>query len=157
MQAEEFLGLLHGVRRTPRGWMAQCVSHADKSPSLHIREGEDGRILLHCFAGCSVLDICTALHLTLADLFPANEKPSHQIRHECRQRQAAREEQTRQHHARGLTADVLREAERLVQSARGIPDSHTWPHAKRDRILNQLADTYAVLDREGVLYASAGI
>jgi hypothetical protein len=44
------------------------ISHADKNPSLSIRE-KNGRILLHCFAACSVEGICAALGLEMHDLF----------------------------------------------------------------------------------------
>lgn len=40
-------------KATPRksqGFMAICPNHADRNPSLSVRETEGGRILLHCFA-----------------------------------------------------------------------------------------------------------
>ena len=45
-------GALNG-RRSGRGWSARCPAHDDRNPSLHILDGEDGRLLLWCFAGCS--------------------------------------------------------------------------------------------------------
>ncbi|MDA2916105.1 toprim domain-containing protein [Nitrospinae bacterium AH_259_B05_G02_I21] len=36
-----------------RGWRAHCPVHEDQTPSLHIAEGKNGRLLLKCFAGCS--------------------------------------------------------------------------------------------------------
>jgi hypothetical protein len=63
--------LLAGVRQTgPRSWVAKCPAHEDRSPSLSIREHQDGRWLMHCFAGCDVHDICAAIGIELADLFP---------------------------------------------------------------------------------------
>lgn len=77
--AELFLSRLEGVRQTgPDKWTARCPAHDDKSPSLSIRELDDGRILIHCFAGCEALDIVQAVGLTLADLFP--EPLDHQLR-----------------------------------------------------------------------------
>jgi putative DNA primase/helicase len=35
-------------------FMARCATHDDREPSLSISEGEDGRVLLNCFAGCDV-------------------------------------------------------------------------------------------------------
>ena len=59
-----------GVRQTaPSRWIARCPAHEDRSPSLSIREMEDGRILLHCFAGCGAIDVVQAIGLSLADLF----------------------------------------------------------------------------------------
>jgi hypothetical protein len=34
------------------GWTARCPAHDDRNPSLSITEDRDGRVLLHCFAGC---------------------------------------------------------------------------------------------------------
>jgi hypothetical protein len=157
MILEDLLSLLQGVRRSSRGWIGRCPAHADQSPSLSIHEGDDQRILLHCFSGCTALEMCTALRLSLADLFPANKKPAHQIQHESRQRQAAHVAQAQQQHARGLALDVLRQAEHLLSKARGFPESHTWSNARRERMLNQVADAYDVLDREGMLNESVGI
>ena len=49
------------ARRSGRGWVARCPAHEDRTPSLSIRGTEDGRLLLHCFAGCSWSAIRTAL------------------------------------------------------------------------------------------------
>lgn len=69
-----FLDRLEGVRPNGGGrWIARCPSHADRSPSLAIREIEDGRLLIHCHAGCDPADVVGAVGLTLADLFP--ERP----------------------------------------------------------------------------------
>ena len=62
---------LKKVRKTKPGqWMACCPAHDDKNPSLSLFENNDGRILLHCFAGCGGSDIVSAIGLTLADLYP---------------------------------------------------------------------------------------
>ena len=66
---ERILSLLDGVRKTGDGrWIAKCPSHEDQSPSLAIREADD-RVLLHDHAGCSPEEICSALGITLSDLF----------------------------------------------------------------------------------------
>jgi hypothetical protein len=51
-------------------WIARCPAHEDRSPSLTIRLEDDGRILVHCFAGCSAIDVVGALGLAMTDLFP---------------------------------------------------------------------------------------
>jgi hypothetical protein len=62
---------LEGVRKTgPDRYIAKCPAHEDRSPSLSVRELADGRILLHCFAGCDVGAIAAALGLQLSALFP---------------------------------------------------------------------------------------
>src|SRR2546427_10299468 len=52
------------------GWSAKCPAHEGHGDtSLSLDEGEDGRALLHCFAGCRPKQIVVALGLTMADLF----------------------------------------------------------------------------------------
>ena len=54
---EPMLSRLDGVRRVGSGWLARCPAHPDREPSLSVGEGEGGRLLLHCFAGCAYQDI----------------------------------------------------------------------------------------------------
>jgi len=69
--ADKLLNRLDGLRDNGRGrWMARCPAHDDRSPSLSIRETDDGIILLRCFAGCSAADMLAAVGLELRDLFP---------------------------------------------------------------------------------------
>lgn len=64
-------------RRAGKGWSARCPAHDDQNPSLSISEGDDGRVLLRCHAGCTAESICSALGLTVADLFaPSNKRRS---------------------------------------------------------------------------------
>jgi hypothetical protein len=63
------LSRLDKVRETGSNrWMACCPAHEDKSPSLSIRELQDGRTLVHCFAGCAPDDILAAVSLSWKDL-----------------------------------------------------------------------------------------
>jgi hypothetical protein len=50
--------------------MAQCGGHEDRTPSLSVHEGIDGRCFLHCFAGCDTEAVLDALDLDWIDLFP---------------------------------------------------------------------------------------
>lgn len=71
MSAESLLSRLERVKRTGSGrWIARCPAHDDRGPSLSIRELDDGRILIHCFAGCSADSILSAAGLNFCDLFP---------------------------------------------------------------------------------------
>jgi hypothetical protein len=54
---------------TEKGWMARCPAHQDKHRSLSVGEGDDRRVLLNCFAGCTTEEIVAALGLHLSDLF----------------------------------------------------------------------------------------
>src|SRR3989344_5592337 len=71
MLIDELIGRLH-AKREGAGYKAHCPAHEDSNPSLSIREGRDGRILLKCHAGCSTEQILAALGLELRDLFAEN-------------------------------------------------------------------------------------
>lgn len=58
-----------GPKRTGADWTARCPAHDDRNPSLSVSEGTDGRVLLHCFAGCSTDAVCSALGMKTVDLF----------------------------------------------------------------------------------------
>jgi 5S rRNA maturation endonuclease (ribonuclease M5) len=47
-------------RQVGAGWMARCPAHDDRNPSLAIRE-KDGKVLVHCHAGCNQRDVIEAL------------------------------------------------------------------------------------------------
>jgi hypothetical protein len=66
-----FVDQLDKVRSTGKNqWMACCPSHEDLSPSLSIKQLDDGRVLLHCFGGCAVEDVVASVGLRMTDLFP---------------------------------------------------------------------------------------
>lgn len=55
-----------------KGWSARCPAHPDQQPSLSIAEGDGGRALVRCHAGCTTEAIVAAVGLRLADLMPAD-------------------------------------------------------------------------------------
>src|SRR5262245_4827717 len=61
-----------GGRRCGRGWTAGCPAHKDRTPSLAIHE-RNGRVLVHCHAGCSQADVIAALRAR--GLWPERERP----------------------------------------------------------------------------------
>ncbi|SDY68736.1 hypothetical protein [Nitrosomonas sp. Nm33] len=63
------------IRRQNGGLLAFCPGHNDrKSRSLAVNVGDDGRVLLKCFAGCSIHEITSAMGLSVSDLFPDTSK-----------------------------------------------------------------------------------
>ncbi len=60
MEAELLAVALGGIR-AGRGWMVKCPAHEDRTPSLSVRTGRDGRTLVHCHAGCSQTTVIEAL------------------------------------------------------------------------------------------------
>lgn len=71
--AHWLLERLDGVHVTGDGWMARCPAHDDHTPSLSFRVTQSAVVLLHCFAGCQLPDICEALGIEVRDLFPSRE------------------------------------------------------------------------------------
>jgi hypothetical protein len=68
---DRLLARLQKVKRSgQQSWAACCPAHDDSHPSLCLRQLADGRILLHCFAGCAVSDVVAAVGMDIADLFP---------------------------------------------------------------------------------------
>jgi len=67
------LNRLEKVKGKKGRWTACCPAHVDRSPSLAITALDDGRILLKCFAGCSVNEIVTAVGMDIQDLFPKEQ------------------------------------------------------------------------------------
>ena len=63
------LDQVEDVRTLGSGWMATCPAHDDGTPSLSIGEGDDGRCLIHCFAGCEIDAVLDALGLDSSDIF----------------------------------------------------------------------------------------
>jgi putative DNA primase/helicase len=68
------IGIALKGRRNGNGWLVRCPcpnhgkGRGDRFPSLSVADGDDGRLLLRCFAGCEFVDILDELkHRGLAD------------------------------------------------------------------------------------------
>ena len=61
-----------------RQWIARCPGHDDHTPSLSIGVGADGRVLLHCQAGCTFDEVLAAMNpaISKSDLFPKHASPN---------------------------------------------------------------------------------
>ena len=102
----------------PRGpahdFSTRCPAHEDRSPSLSVREGADGRAVLWCFAGCDIEDVIRALELSWTDLFPDGH------------RRAPRARQPRL-----VSEPALASAKRVLEAA-----GHEWrPTAEPDMVI----------------------
>src|SRR6476659_5098104 len=60
MKAETIAKALGG-RKAGGAWMARCPAHDDREPSLSIRKGDDGKVLVRCHAGCDQERVIAAL------------------------------------------------------------------------------------------------
>ncbi|MBQ9369120.1 MAG: hypothetical protein IJT83_15160, partial [Victivallales bacterium] len=69
MNITEILGRFHGVQHSGTdAWKAQCPAHDDTNASLCISV-KQGKVLVHCQAGCATETVLSAVHLEMKDLF----------------------------------------------------------------------------------------
>ena len=137
-QVDSLLLHLDKVKRTGKGkWIARCPAHDDKGPSLTIRELEDERVLVHCFAGCSVHEVVGAIGLDMAALFPPRD-----IQHGKSERRPF------------PAADVLRavgfEALVVCAAAAAMMAGEPFTQADRDRLILATERIQAGLTAAGV-------
>lgn len=104
------LSRLDGVKPAGKGWRACCPSCGGRSSKVSIAEGDDGRVLLHCFSGCDAAAIVSAADLQLSDLFPAR-LPNDSAESRRRMRRAVRESQW------GAALEMLAQEARVVHFA----------------------------------------
>ena len=72
---DNFVSRLSKAKRTGNdSYIACCPAHEDRSPSMTVREVEDGMLLIHCFAGCGIDAIAGAIGFSVSDLMP-DKKP----------------------------------------------------------------------------------
>jgi putative DNA primase/helicase len=59
-------------RKAGGQWICQCPAHEDRRPSLAVRDGDGGIVLVFCHAGCKQSDVIDALKAR--DLWDALER-----------------------------------------------------------------------------------
>lgn len=78
MDVREFVSYLR-VAKGPTSsgeYLCKCPAHDDRTASLCIGTGADGRILVKCQAGCATQDVVKAMGLKMSDLYPEGSKPA---------------------------------------------------------------------------------
>ncbi len=108
----------------PGRWLACCPAHADRSPSLAIREAEDSTILIKCFTGCSTEDVVAAVGMSLADLFPRRETDSWRASRRPGERWVPRD----------VLAAIAREALVVTLAAEAVRGGHPLAREDLDRL-----------------------
>ena len=74
-RGNEFIELIERVTGAKsiegkNGWTIKCPAHSDGSPSLSVRENDAGtKLLVNCYAGCSITEICNSLDIRVSQLF----------------------------------------------------------------------------------------
>jgi hypothetical protein len=96
-----------GGRRSGRGWVARCVSHEDRRPSLSLADGDGGRLLVRCWAGCDSSDILR--ELARLGLLPPRERPTAEAAERWRREQADLADAEMWAHGARLRLDAARE------------------------------------------------
>jgi hypothetical protein len=137
------LDRLEGVKARGRNqWVARCPAHDDRSPSLSIRELDDGRILIHDFGGCPATDVLAAVGMELGDLFPErlddHKPPSRDRLH--------------RHAAVEALKTISTEALVVVVAAENLAVGVALDDADRDRLMDAATKVRAA--REAVTWAS---
>src|SRR6266576_1400415 len=112
--AHKIISRLKNVTGNERkGWHACCPNpdhgkrRGDRNPLLHIDKKSNGNVLLHCFAGCELEAILSAIGLKLKDLY---------VEASDRNQPDAAQEQQVTNPSDGLTLIQLAEAKKLSPS-----------------------------------------
>lgn len=72
---DKVLEKAEGIREANSGWLVSCPlpdhgqGRGDKNPSVSVTEGDDGRALVKCNAGCGTEEIVSTWGLSMSDLF----------------------------------------------------------------------------------------
>jgi phage/plasmid primase-like uncharacterized protein len=126
--AERIADLLHAKQRGRGKWIANCPAHSDKTPSLSIKEGRDGRCLLWCFAGCRLSEILEKTNLELRDLFPSSPSSPEQMRAAVAERDRRERAKRERAQAERLIASKIRKLtmlhDEVGEKLAYLPDQH---------------------------------
>jgi hypothetical protein len=133
MTAADIIAALGGRMRGKSAGTACCPAHNDRSPSLSIADGGDGKLLVHCHAGCEQVEVIDALRRL--GLWPGQiEEPCLRIdgeREHRQQRDAARERDRARRDA--FVAGIWQRVWADAQPARGSPIDQWLLHRAIDR------------------------
>ncbi len=145
MTIHQFLALFPSAKETRKGWDVCCPAHDDQHPSLGVMEGDDGKIVLNCFAGCTPEDICESLGLRLSDLFADAPLNGHA---EPRARSLKPLSPRKRAFAFDLHAlDLRQHAEQILAVASRCDDCETWTNEDRELAMKAVGRAYTDLER----------
>jgi 5S rRNA maturation endonuclease (ribonuclease M5) len=69
LDAEHIARTLGGAKKTGSDWSCKCPAHEDNRASLSVGHGRDGKLVVHCHAGCDQDTVIA--HLKILDLWPS--------------------------------------------------------------------------------------
>ncbi len=136
MNIDVLLSHFDGVKEAGRGkYVARCSAHDDRKPSLAISEGDNGRLLLHCWAGCETETVLSAVGLTFSDVMPERIGSDHAYKPVQKRFDA------------GQVLRVLRSEAILVAiAAENIAEGIKLSDEDRDRVFNASCRIQAAAD-----------
>jgi hypothetical protein len=139
---DNILSRLNKVKGRSGNWVACCPAHEDRSPSMTIRETPDGKILMHCFSGCSIGEIAGAIGIDLSDLFP----PTNEYDYNKPQRRDK---------PRFLASDLLKvisfEATVVAIAANDLAKGRTLRETDKDRLMTACQRINEALEMSGAV------
>jgi 5S rRNA maturation endonuclease (ribonuclease M5) len=135
-----------------RGYTALCPvpSHEDRTPSLSLSEGHDGRALLKCFAGCEYAEIIAALGLEPGDTFADDAQ---EVR---RDDWTVEAEYVYTDADGGKLFKVIRFAGKRFRQKRWSGSGWEWGLDGVDRVLYRLPDVLAAKARHDLIFLTEG-
>jgi hypothetical protein len=116
LTAEQVAEHLDARRAGPGKWQAKCPAHDDRSPSLSIKEGHDGKVLLRCWAGCDLAAVLKASGLTMANLFAGPPPSPEQLQALAQEREAKRIIADRERQARRQAREKVEKLSAIVNA-----------------------------------------
>lgn len=133
MNAEQIITILDGDLKTG---MCCCPAHDDKNPFFSVKDGDNGKPLVKCFAGCSQEAVIASLKErgawpdTPQQIAPAELKAQKEA---AARRKAERAEEDATKHAM-----AAKEAQQILQDAKGDPTQHPYVIKKGVRFGNRV-------------------
>jgi hypothetical protein len=133
MPIEPLLSRLEKVQKTGGGrYMALCPAHADKGRSLSLRELDDGRVLIKCFAGCETHEVLQTVGMTFHDIMPECLGDKKAIRRGFDAYSALK--------AINFEATVLRMIAKTIKEGRPLSQDDRQRAGKAERIIQDALD-----------------
>lgn len=148
-----------GGKRSGKGFLAPCPSHDDHDPSLSIADGDNGKPLVHCLAGCSQEAVITGL--AGLGLWPETDKPLTPQELEALKKEAARRKEERAARRRQEETAAAEKAREQWEQAKAADSGHPYlakkgiqAHRLRQEANNLLAP---MRDESGQVWALQAI
>lgn len=156
MTLEEFAALNPEARPCGHGYRGPCPSCGGGRHSTKFSFTEQGgKLLLHCFGGCSPQEICRALGIEVRDLFLDVGVAPHEVRRRQAERELQKAKSEVERMAEGFKIDVSREAERFLDATVGT-DILRLDGKQRDALMHRVCDALAVrMEEEREEYVNA--